>query len=111
MGVTRGAAETQPPSWVSPVGPRPHRTHPRAAAPVEQLWTTPEVHSPAAPQLSMDLSTLARQQHGLVTRAQAIDQGLSREAVRWRLDRGWWRRVHPGVYLTHSGELDWLGRA
>lgn len=58
----------------------------------------------------MDLTRLAASQHGVVSRAQAIDH-LSAAAVRWRLDRGLWRRVHPGVYAVHDQPLGWLTRA
>lgn len=59
----------------------------------------------------MDLPTLARRQHGVVSRPQALDLGLTVKTLRCHLDRGRWRRVHPGVYLTHSGEPTWLARA
>ena len=42
---------------------------------------------------------LAAQQHGVVTRAQLLDLGLSAEAIDGRLRRGRLRRVHRGVYL------------
>lgn len=58
----------------------------------------------------MDLKRLARSQFGLVTRAQAL-QELSPAALRWRLERDSWRRVHPGVYSVHSERLDWMARA
>lgn len=58
----------------------------------------------------MNLDRLARHQYGVITRAQALQQ-LTPAAVRWRLDRGRWRVVYPGVYRVHTGELDWLGRA
>lgn len=58
----------------------------------------------------MDLDTLARRQHGVVSRRQALEH-LTAEAIRWRLSRGDWSRVHAGVYRVHTGELSWLGRA
>ncbi len=58
----------------------------------------------------MDLDALARQQYGVVTRPQAL-QDLSPGAVRARLEDGHWKAVLPGVYRTHTGELDWYGRA
>lgn len=61
----------------------------------------------------MDPVTRARiaGQAGLVTRAQALQAGLSERAVDWRLARGWWTRIHPGVYLTTPGRDDWEVRA
>lgn len=58
----------------------------------------------------MDLTRLADSQRGVVSRAQAIEH-LGASAVRWRLDRGLWRRVHPGVYAVHDQPLTWLTRA
>lgn len=58
----------------------------------------------------MDLSQVATGQHGVLTRAQALTE-LSEAALRWRLRRGDWHRVHPGVYQVHNGQLDWFGRA
>lgn len=59
----------------------------------------------------MELAVLARRQHGVVSRSQALDLGLTVKTIRCHLDRGRWRRVHPGVYLVHSGEPSWMARA
>ena len=40
---------------------------------------------------------LARQ-HWVIGRSQALDAGLSRRQIQWRLDSGQWRRVHDAVY-------------
>ncbi len=37
--------------------------------------------------------------------------GLSRNALRWRVQSGRWQRLHRGVYLTRVGPVDWLTRA
>ena len=58
----------------------------------------------------MNLEALASSQQGLVTREQAL-LFLTPSALRWRLGRGGWRVVHPGVYITHGGPLDWRARA
>lgn len=58
----------------------------------------------------MDLDQLGRRQHGVVSRAQAL-LAITPAAVGWRLQRGLWATVHPGVYRIHTGSLDWLGRA
>lgn len=45
-------------------------------------------------------------QQGIVTRAQAIECGMSFSALRYRVrDDGPWRQVLPGVYATHAGPL------
>lgn len=44
------------------------------------------------------LADIARRQHGLVALRQAVEEGLTPDAVRWRLERGRWDRMHAGVY-------------
>jgi very-short-patch-repair endonuclease len=51
------------------------------------------------------LDELCRLQEGVVTLQQATDAGLSRGAVRARIDSGRWRRLHDGVYATFSGPM------
>lgn len=58
----------------------------------------------------MELTHLAAEQFGVVSRGQAVEH-LGANAVRWKLDRGLWRRVHPGVYAVHDQRLDWFARA
>jgi Transcriptional regulator, AbiEi antitoxin len=50
------------------------------------------------------LQELIRRQDRVVTRAQALQAGLSRHAIVYRLrDGGTWRSLLPGVYLTLPG--------
>lgn len=58
----------------------------------------------------MDLAQLARRQHGVVSRAQALER-VTPSVVRWQLASGRWRRIHAGVMALHTGELTWWGRA
>jgi len=44
------------------------------------------------------IAALAEQQYGLITRAQAIECGVSASAVARRVVSGHWVIVHPGVY-------------
>jgi very-short-patch-repair endonuclease len=44
------------------------------------------------------LARIARRQHGLVTRKQLLDAGVSSDEIRWRLRQGSLIRVHAGVY-------------
>jgi hypothetical protein len=46
----------------------------------------------------------AEYQDGVISRAQALDLGLTSNTIAWRLQRGLWQRVLPGVYATFSGE-------
>jgi len=50
-------------------------------------------------------------QAGLLTRAQALAGGITAEAIEWRLRRGDWVRMMPGVYLTTPGRNEWEVRA
>src|SRR4051794_33577272 len=43
---------------------------------------------------------LARRQHAVVTAAELSTAGLSRHAVAHRVEKGWLRRLHRGVYLV-----------
>jgi hypothetical protein len=43
-------------------------------------------------------------QEGIVTRQQALAAGLSRDAIKARLDGGRWQRLHPGIYAVFTGE-------
>jgi very-short-patch-repair endonuclease len=43
------------------------------------------------------LHDIARRQHGLLSRSQALGVGMSPNGWRSRLDRGRWEEVHPGV--------------
>jgi len=49
---------------------------------------------------------VATAQHGLVSRGQLIDLGLTPSQARTNLRNGRWQRVHPGVYATFTGSLD-----
>jgi very-short-patch-repair endonuclease len=44
------------------------------------------------------LARIARRQHGVVTRKQLLDAGVSSDEIRWRLREGSLIRVHRGVY-------------
>lgn len=48
---------------------------------------------------------ILRDQQGIVSRRQALAAGLSTAAIEWRLARGDWVAVHPGVYAARTGPL------
>lgn len=56
------------------------------------------------------IGALAAQQHGVVTRAQLTDLGLSDRAIDHRLDSGRVYRVHRGVYAVGHPRLTREGR-
>ena len=57
------------------------------------------------------LAHLIRRQSGLVSRAQALDHGVTDADMRRLLRRREWSTVHAGVYADHTGALTWLQRA
>jgi Transcriptional regulator, AbiEi antitoxin len=59
-------------------------------------------------QLSEPLARLITRQRGVVARRQLAEAGMSPEALRWRVARGHWQRLHRGVYATFSGQPDRL---
>lgn len=57
------------------------------------------------------VAELGASQYGLITRAQALQAGMSDAALRHRVrDGGAWRAVLPGVYLTAAGKPDFRQR-
>lgn len=53
----------------------------------------------------VDFTDLLRRQTGLVLRGQALAAGLSKAAIRWKLERGEWQPVFSGLYATFTGVL------
>lgn len=51
---------------------------------------------------------LARRQHGLVTRRQALDAGYSTNQIKERIRRGTWRVTERGIYRLASHPDSWL---
>jgi hypothetical protein len=50
------------------------------------------------------LAALTAKQHGVIARAQALECGMTRRVVDYRLRRGGpWQTLIPGIYLTHAG--------
>ena len=49
-------------------------------------------------------SDVVEDQHGVVSRGQAAQAGLTRHAIAANLRSGRWQRLHPGVYASFSGE-------
>src|SRR5689334_21624197 len=56
------------------------------------------------------MDTLIHRQHGLVHHAQRLAAGLTRHAIAHLIRSGRLRRIHRGVYATHTLPLDALAR-
>src|SRR6478609_8652868 len=81
------------------------------AEPLPWLPDTRVLGAPVPPRDRPDLDRVATEQSGLLTRQQCLGVGLTDDAIRWRLERGWWVAMHAGVYLTVPGRDDWWTRA
>jgi hypothetical protein len=56
---------------------------------------------------SQRLAGLARKQHGVIARAQALDCGMTNSTIHYRArEAGPWQALLPGVYLSHTGWPD-----
>lgn len=58
------------------------------------------------PETDRFVGDLAGRQHGVVSRGQLIEGGLSSDAIVFRLEHGWLRPVHRGVYAVGREALD-----
>ena len=59
----------------------------------------------------MDLAELLALQSGVISRRQALEQGMKPHDIRRLIRRREWATVHPGVYVNHTGPLTWQQRA
>lgn len=50
------------------------------------------------------------EQAGIVSRRQVLRAGLARSTIDSKVQHGLWRQVHPGVYATFTGDVDWEAR-
>lgn len=57
------------------------------------------------------IAALLALQDGVISRRQALDQGLLPHAIERLLRRRDWVAVHPGVYVDHTGPPSWHQRA
>ena len=53
---------------------------------------------PCGRTVERELARIASASHGVVTRAQLLDAGVTADQIRWRVRTGWLLREHPGVY-------------
>lgn len=54
-------------------------------------------------ELPSTLRNLARIQHGVISRSQALRAGLTVDMIKFRVRSDRWRQIHPGVYTTFTG--------
>lgn len=59
----------------------------------------------------LPLDFVVSRQHRVVTRDQLLAANVTPGRIRARLDARRWRQLHPGVYVTHDGPVDWMTRA
>lgn len=57
-------------------------------------------------ELPEDCRELLLLQHGVLSRAQALEHGLGPRTVSSRLRQGHWQRLHRGVYAAFTGQPD-----
>lgn len=60
--------------------------------------------------IGQQIELLSRRQDRVVTAAQAVALGASRDWLERQVRRGHWQRLHRGVLVTHSGPLEWRTR-
>lgn len=53
---------------------------------------------------------LAAGQHGVVSRRQAIEAGMTARMIQWRLQGAEWVAIHPGVYRLDGVPVTWHQR-
>lgn len=61
--------------------------------------------------MDRSIADLAKEQHGVFSRAQAFSLGASRDSIGTRLSSGRWEEVFPRVYAISGAPLPWKGRA
>lgn len=52
-----------------------------------------------------ELEPVLRLQDQILSRRQALDAGLTTAAIDWKVERGDWVVIHPGVYAAQTGRL------
>jgi hypothetical protein len=60
--------------------------------------------------IDAQVAEISCRQHSLITLAQLIELGGSRQLADRRVASGRWRRIHPGVYLILGHEFTWEAR-
>lgn len=66
--------------------------------------------APEHAELHTELMRLARKQHGVISRTQAAQSGLSKNAIRHRLESKRWEQVVENVFRLEGAADSWLQR-
>ena len=56
------------------------------------------------------VTALLRDQAGVISRRQVLDQGGTDNDIERMVRRNHWARVHAGVFVNHTGPLTWIQR-
>lgn len=59
----------------------------------------------------MDVATRLAAQDGVISRAQVLEAGETDSDIKRRIERREWARIHPGVFVDHTGPPTWKQRA
>ncbi len=59
----------------------------------------------------MDVEAVLLAQDGVISRRQVLEAGEQDRDIKRRLERREWARIHPGVYVNHTGPPTWNQRA
>ena len=60
--------------------------------------------------LDARVASVARAQHGVISRKQAASAGMSRHQIRLRVDTGRWHQVERGVFMIGGAPIKWRSR-
>lgn len=58
----------------------------------------------------LDIEQVIVRQQGVIAREQAVEGGVSRRSIEWRLADGTWRTIGRGVYFTLGGKMPFEAR-
>jgi putative AbiEi antitoxin of type IV toxin-antitoxin system len=61
-------------------------------------------------EIPLALQVLAIRQAGVLSSSQVIGAGMSRNALKSKVNHGKWRRIYPGVYATFTGDMSRTAR-
>lgn len=63
------------------------------------------------PDPDLACAAIAETQFSLIERSQALEAGMSPNAIKYRLATGRWKRLMPNVYLISGAAITWMTKA